>query len=206
MVVRATVDIALGIVTAPSECWQRYGMCIDALSREVDTNFDQLPLLSSERKALTKYQQQWIHPLPHFRCRHFLESLGSGTFVAFLRCPHLFIQTTQAFKDITDQTMPDFVICCRRNLISLAGQRNSCRMFDVNRMSDEGSNTLADIDPPVVAQQALWGDRGPVCGFSACTNHIEAFHALCDRKLGQLRNLVAKFSVVLDAAVTEAHL
>jgi hypothetical protein len=56
ILVRRNVGIPLGIVIAPSDGWQIHDIFADALRREGCTNLDHLPLLSSEEKALSKYQ------------------------------------------------------------------------------------------------------------------------------------------------------
>jgi hypothetical protein len=125
LAVAANSRIPLGIVIAPSECWQVCGMLVDALPREGYTNLDHLPLLSSEAKALAKYQQSH-HPAHDLCYGDFLESLGSGMFVALLarRLPSR--QTTSGFQDIVEQATSDFVTGCG-GILSRLLDSESCR-------------------------------------------------------------------------------
>jgi hypothetical protein len=139
LAVKANSGIPLGIVMAPSERQAVFSLFADVLAEKGFSRRDlfELPLLSDAGTALRSYaegnaEREGYHR-HHYLChRHLLESIGSGTIVALIARRLIFTTTEAAFKDIYPQTIADFVLGCRQNLISAPGRRKFAELFGVD--------------------------------------------------------------------------
>jgi hypothetical protein len=134
--VKANVGIPLGIVMAPNEREAVFSLFVDVLAEKgfSRSDFFEIPLLSD---AGTEG-----HHRHHGLCyRHLLESIGSGTMVALLARRLLFTTTEEAFQGMYPQTIADFVLECRQNLISATGHRKFGELFgfDLAGWNENGS-------------------------------------------------------------------
>jgi hypothetical protein len=120
----------------------------------------ELPLLSDPGTALRSYaegntEREGYHR-HHYLCYpHLLGSIGSGTIVALLARGLPFMITEKAFKDIYPQTIADFVLGCRQNLISAPSRRKFAELFgvDLAGWNGNGSPRTNIIN---FKKQALW--------------------------------------------------
>jgi hypothetical protein len=177
--VTANVGTPLGIVVGQSETAEIYGMFAQVLFEQGTPRdgFTGLPLLSDEGSALASYARS--RGQKQFFCyRHIIESLGAGTFVALLARRLMFTKTRPQFDKLIPQTMSDFALGVRLQIISAAGAQKFAKVFGLHWPSGHGP----DPDPTVVpfldetfAAQALWGERGRL-GVATCTNHVEGLH------------------------------
>jgi hypothetical protein len=139
LAVKANAGIPLGIVIAPSERQAVFSLFADHLAEKGFSRGDpfELPLLSDAGAALRSKAEgnadrEGYHR-HHCLCyRHLLEAIGSGTIVALVARRLLFTTTKEAFKDIYPQTIADFGLRCRQNLISAPGRRKFAELFGVD--------------------------------------------------------------------------
>jgi hypothetical protein len=207
--VKANLGIPLGIVIAPSERRYVFSLFADVLA-EKDLSRDdllELPLLSDAGSALRSYAggntgRDGYHRYHYLCYRHLLESFGSGTIVTILAQRLLFTPTEEAFLEIYPQTIADFVLGCRQNVISAAGRKKFGELFGVDlaeRNGDESPRTNTGI----FKKQALWSERGTTFAVAACTNHIEGTHGRLNEQVTHLRSIREKFATRYEAAGVE---
>jgi hypothetical protein len=191
----ANYGIPLGLAVAPSEREEAYRLFDESLKRiGLGAGLVELtPVLSDQGKALIAYCKGY--EFRHFFCfRHFLELLGSGTYVAMLARRLLFTGSEGEYRQLKAITIVDFQIGCREGAITSKGARHFCELFGLS-LSEENQVTVNDSDPFLT--QALWSHRGSL-GVATCTNHSEGFHGRANRKVAGVRCLIRRIAIVID--------
>jgi hypothetical protein len=210
LAVKANVGIPLGIVMAPSEHRDVFSLFADVLAEKGFSRGDlfELPLLSDAGNALRSYAEgnagrRGYHRYHDLCDRHLLESLGSGTIVALLARLLLFTPTEEAFREIYPQTIADFVLGCRQNVISAAGRKKFGELFGVDLAGWNGDGSPR-TNAGIFKGQALWSERGITFGVAACTNHIDGTHGRLNQQVKHLRCSREKFAIITSALIESA--
>jgi hypothetical protein len=129
-----------------------------------------------------------------------LESFGSGTIVALFAGRLLLTPIEEAFREIYPQTIADFVLGCRQNLMSAPGRRQFAELFGVDLAGWNGDESPR-TNPGIFKGQAGLSERGTTFGVAACTNHIEGTHGRLNEQVKHLRSLREKFATVTSALI-----
>jgi hypothetical protein len=192
--------IPLGLVLTPTERAASY----DVLWREMGLDAEGLrnvfgrPLLSDGGLGLKAYGRQ--HDA-HYGCfRHFLEGLGSRTYVAMLARRLMFAATERQYVTMRAQAAVSLALGVRAEIVSVRGAHLFAKMFGLSAGAD-GEMRLLDEDP--FRHEALWGPRG-ASGVATCSNHVEGVHAQLNRATGSIRLLHRRIKEVVSVLTAKA--